>query len=248
MISAVVLTRNEERNIVDCLDSLSFCDEIVVIDDNSSDRTVEIAKRMNVKVLTHSLNDDFSKQRNFALENVKNDWVLFADADERVGKILAKEIEYVVAENKKDGFYIKRYDTIWGKTLKHGELSDLKLLRLGKASKGKWEGRIHEKWKVEGRISTLKNSLDHYPHQTIEAFLREINYYTDLRAKELYKKGATVKWYSILLYPKAKFFLNYFLKLGFLDGLEGLVFAVLMSFHSFLVRSKLWILNQRSLG
>lgn len=248
MISAVVLTRNEEKNIVDCLEDLSFCDEIIVVDDNSSDRTVEIAKRMSARVLIHGLDNDFSKQRNFALENVRNGWVLFVDADERVSRVLAKEIEYVTTEDKKDGFFIKRYDTIWGKTLRHGELSDLKLLRLGKVNKGRWEGNVHEKWLVNGRTSTLKNFLNHYPHQTIEAFLREINYYTDLKAKELHKNGVIVKWYSIFLYPKGKFLLNYFIKLGFLDGVEGFIFAVLMSFHSFLVRGKLWILNQKNLS
>ncbi len=247
MISAVVLTKNEEKNIVDCLESLSFCDEILVVDDNSSDRTCELAKRMNAKVLTHTLENNFSGQRNFALENVKNEWALFVDADERISKILAKEIDYAVAENKYDGFYMKRYDTMWGKTLKHGELLNLKLLRLGKLNKGRWEGKVHEKWIIEGKTATLKNFLNHYPHQNISSFLREINYYTDLKADELHKKGVVVKWYTILLYPKGKFLINYILKLGFLDGIEGFVFAIMMSFHSFLVRGKLWTLNQRRL-
>lgn len=246
MISAVVLTKNEERNLVDCLESLSFCDEVLVIDDNSTDRTVEIAKRMNTRVLVHDLNNNFSQQRNFALENVKNEWVLFVDADERISKVLAKEIDYVTTENKYDGFYLKRFDNIWGKTLKHGDIAGLLLLRLGKAKIGRWKGKVHEKWIISGRTSRLKNPLTHYPHQTIASFLKEINYYTDLRAEELFANGSRSKWYSVILYPKAKFFVNFFVKLGFLDGIEGFVFAIMMSFHSFLVRAKLWTLSQKS--
>src|SRR5260221_9799069 len=167
MISAVVLTKNEEKNIVDCLESLSFCDEILIVDDNSADRTVEISKGMNARVISHSLDNDFSKQRNFALDNVNNDWVLFVDADERVSKVLAREIDYVVAENRFDGFFVKRYDTIWGKLLKHGEIGDLRLLRLGKRDKGRWKGKVHEKWLIDGRTSGLRNFLYHFPHQSI---------------------------------------------------------------------------------
>ena len=247
MISAIVLTKNEEKNIVDCLESLSFCDEILIVDDNSTDRTAEISKGMNARVISHSLDNDFSKQRNFALDNANNDWVLFVDADERVSKVLAREIDYVVTENRFDGFFVKRYDTIWGKLLKHGEIGDLRLLRLGKRDKGRWKGEVHEKWLIDGRTSDLRNFLYHFPHQSIALFLKEINHYTTLRAEELRKGGVKVKWYSIILYPKLKFIKNYFLKLGFMDGMEGFIFAIMMSFHSFLVRGKLWILNQKQL-
>lgn len=245
MVTAIVLTKDEEKNIVDCLESLRFCDEILVIDDNSEDRTEEIAKSFNAKIIKHGLNNDFSKQRNFALENASNEWILFVDADERISEILAKEISIVTSSNKFDGYFIRRDDIIWGRRLKYGETGDMKFLRLAKKSFGQWEGKVHEEWKVEGKIGTLFNRIDHYPHQTIEEFLKEINYYTDLRAEELHLKGIKVKWYQILLYPKAKFLLNYFLRLGLLDGLPGFVFAIMMSFHSFLVRGKLWLLNQK---
>jgi len=245
MITVVVLVKNEEKNIVDCLESLSFCDEILVIDDFSSDRTVEIAKEMNGLVSSHKLDNDFSKQRNYALSLAKNDWILFIDADERVSEILKKEIVYKVSENKYDGFLIKREDSMWRKKIKHGEVGDTWLLRLGKKNAGKWEGSVHEKWVISDKVGKLTNHIEHYPHQSIEEFVKEVNYYTDLRAKELYSLGVKVKWYSILLYPKAKFLLNYFLKLGFMDGLPGFILAIMMSFHSFLVRGKLWVLNQK---
>jgi len=246
MVTVVVLTKNEEKNIVDCLESLSFCDEIIVVDDNSNDRTVEIAKKTGAIVIKHPLNNDFSSQRNFGLEKARNNWVLFIDADERVSDILAKEIRYKISENKYEGFYIKREDNIWRKKIKHGEAGNIWLLRLGKKGSGEWERSVHEEWKITGKTGKLISPIQHYPHQSIEVFLKEINYYTTLRALELNKSGVKVHWYDIILYPKLKFLKNFILNLGFLDGVHGLVFALMMSFHSFLVRGKLWLLNQKS--
>ena len=124
----------------------------------------------------------------------------------------------------------------------YGETGNIRLTRLVKKGSGKWIGKVHEIWTTKSKIGKLKNPLFHYPHQTIDKFLEEINFYTDLRSEELYEKKTHVYWWTITFYPKAKFILNYFLKRGFLDGLPGLVFAILMSFHSFLVRGKLWLL------
>ncbi len=247
MISAVVLTKNEEKNIEACLSSLSWCDEIVVIDDNSQDKTVLLAKKHGAKVYLHDMKGDFSRQRNYGLEKATSEWVLFIDADERVSAPLWYEImEYtnnpLVSYT---GYLIKRTDIMWGKELLHGEVGNIKLLRLAKKDAGMWEDPVHETWKVKGKVLTLEKSLLHYPHPTVAEFLQEINFYTDLRAKQLYKKGKKASWWSIILYPKAKFVLNYFFRGGFLDGLPGLVFALMMSLHSFLVRSKLWLLWQK---
>ncbi len=244
MISAVVLAKNEEDNIKDCLQSVSWCDEVIVIDDNSTDKTAEIAKKLGAKVYTHSLENNFSAQRNFGLEKAKGDWILFIDADERVSSALWYEIMAVTNDprNEFTGFYIVRKDTMWGKLLNYGETGNIKLLRLAKKDSGKWSGKVHEILKISGKTITLRNHLMHYPHQTIKEFLQEINYYTTLRAEELLGKKTKVYWWSIILYPKAKFFVNYFIKRGFLDGLHGFIFAFFMSFHSFLVRGKLWLL------
>lgn len=245
MVTAVVLTKNEEKNIVDCLEGLSFCDEVILIDDNSQDRTEEIARGFKAKVIKRSLNNDFSAQRNFGLEKARGKWVLFIDADERVSLELAKEITLATNSNKFDGYFIKRDDVIWGRRLKYGETGGMKFLRLAKKGQGVWAGKVHEEWKVDGKLNSLSNHLRHYPHQSVAEFLKEINYYTNIRAGELHARGVRIKWYEILLYPKGKFFLNYILRLGVLDGLPGFVFAVMMSFHSFLVRGKLWLLNQK---
>lgn len=247
MISAVVLTKNEEKNIEACLASLSWCDEIVVIDDHSHDNTVTLAKKHGAKVFSHDMKGDFSRQRNYGLEKATGEWVLFIDADERVSSALWYEImEYTNNPLVSyAGFFIKRTDIMWRKELLHGETGGTKLLRLAKKDAGIWEGPVHETWKVHGKTFLLEKPLLHYPHPTIAEFLQEINFYTDLRAKQLYKKKTKVYWWSIIVYPKAKFVLNYIFRGGCLDGLAGLVFALMMSFHSFLVRSKLWLLWQK---
>ena len=245
MLSVVILTKNEEKNIVDCIDSVSFCDEVIVIDDNSDDRTVELAKRAKTKVFTRALDNDFSTQRNFGLEKAEGEWVLFVDADERIAFELAIEIQDLLRLSKSlesNAFFIKRRDVMWGRELMYGETGNIKLLRLARKNVGQWKGKVHETWKINGQIGELQNSILHYPHPTIAQFLEEINFYTDLRAKELYEKGIKVHWWSIIGYPKVKFLINYFLKRGFRDGVPGLMFALMMSFHSFLVRGKLWSL------
>lgn len=247
MISAVVLAKNEEKQIKQCLESLSWCDEIIVIDDNSTDKTEEIAKKMGAKVYIHSLEGDFSQQRNFGLEKSKGDWVLFVDADEQISSALWYEIMQYVNEpiEAYSGFYLRRRDVMWGKKLLHGELGKIKLLRLAKKNVGKWEGKVHETWEITGKTLILQKELLHYPHQTIEEFLSEINFYTDIRSKELFNKKIKSSWWDILLFPLGKFIRGVLVEAGFLDGLEGLVFAFFMSFHSFLVRGKLWLLWQK---
>lgn len=247
MISAVVLVKNQQEQLIDCLGSLKWCDEIIVVDDDSSDRSAEVAKNMGAKVYTRSLQGNFSQQRNYALEKVKNDWVLFIDADERVSPELAEEIYQQTSQflTPVNGFFIPRVDYLWGRRLRFGETKSRKFLRLARKDKGEWIGQVHEQWKVIGNTATFKNPLDHYPHQTIREFLSEINFYSSLRAQELYSHKKSVSKFKILLYPVGKFVHNYFLKLGFLDGVPGLLVCSMMSFHSFLVRGKLWQLNQR---
>lgn len=247
MISAVVLTKNEEKNIKPCLASLSWCDEIIVIDDNSTDRTIEIVKKTKAKIFVRSLDNNFSQQRNYGLQKASGDWVLFVDADEKVPSALWYEIMQHTNNtfDSFSGYYLKRTDFIWGKKLEHGETGNVKFLRLAKKDAGLWVGAVHEVWKVSGNTSVLNNFLLHYPHAGVENFLTEINYYTDIRAKELFEGNTKVSALTIFLYPAGKFIMNYFIKLGILDLVPGLVFALMMSLHSFLTRGKLWMLYQK---
>ena len=247
-ITAVVLTHNEEKSIKKCLASLSWCGEVLVIDDMSEDDTVSLAEKAGSRIIKHKLNDDFASQRNFAIGEAQGDWVLFVDADEEVPLSLSYEILSYTSDpmNTYDGFYLKRQDVLWGKKLMHGETASVRLLRLAKKNAGTWNGPVHETWKITGKTRALRGELLHYPHQNTVSFLKEINWYTDMRAKELYMQKKHVKGLQIFLFPAGKFVTNYFLRLGVLDGIPGLIEAVMMSFHSFLVRGKLWQLWQNA--
>lgn len=240
-ITAVVLTKNEEGNISDCIDSLKFCDEIIVIDDNSTDKTTSIAEINGARVMKRALNDDFAKQRNFALRAAKRDWVLFIDADESVSKDSAKEIAKAIKYNKYDGFYLKRKDYMWEKAIAHGETGNIKLLRLGKKNVGKWTRSVHEKWNITHKTSELNNPIIHHPHKNLAEFIKHVDNYSSLHANENIKEGKTSSISKICLMPFAHFTKNYLLRMGFLDGIEGFIIAFLMSFHSFLSWSKMYV-------
>ncbi len=245
LISVVILTKNEGENIQRCLEALQWTDERIVIDDLSIDKTASIAKRCSAKVFVHALQDDFSEQRNYGLEKTKGEWVMFVDADEVVSAALRDEIlSNIKKEHILSGFSVKRTDILWGKELKHGEWGKQMLIRLGRKGAGRWVGAVHERWEISGQLGVFYNSLFHYPHYSVEEFIREVNYYTDLRARELFEQKKHVSAFDIILYPRLKFIYNYFLRFGFMDGMEGFLIAIIMSFHSFLVRAKLWLLWQ----
>ncbi len=245
-LSAIILTKNSQDTIVDCIESVSFCDEIIIIDDYSSDNTVDLIKSFNhpdIKFVKHHLENNFAKQRNFAISRSTSKWILFVDSDEAVSEELGKSIKRAIESDLYDGYLIRRVDFLWGRKLLHGETAGIALLRLAKKDRGHWAGKVHEEWKIQGKISEIKGQLLHCAHKSIFGFVAKINRYTTIRALELYMQGVKVSLFSVLLYPLAKFLVNYFIKRGFLDGDAGFIHACLMSFHSFLVRSKLFLLQ-----
>jgi len=242
-LSVVILAKNEVDNIRTCIESANFADEIVVVDDWSTDRTNEIAGKLGAVVYKRKLGSDFSAQRNFGLEKVNGEWVLFLDADERVSIPLKKEILQKVksSANKYSGFYLKRIDTIWNSELKYGEMGSIKLLRLGKSGFGNWKRSVHEVWDIKGRIGELNTPLLHYPHQNVSKYISSINKYSRLHSIANMKEGKESSILKIVIWPIGKFIHNYFIRLGFLDGLGGLVSAAMMSFSSFLTWSNIWL-------
>ncbi len=239
MISVVVLTRNEEKNVIECLKALKWCDEILVIDDYSDDRTVEIASKFGAKVFKHHLNNDFAQQHNFGLEKARGEWVLFIDADERVSPELRREIKTEVKKGKYYAFVFKRQDFFLKKPLKYGETSKVKLLRMAKKN-GYWKRAVHEVWKTKWRTKTLKNPILHYSHLSISQLVSQVNFHSSLHAKALKEERVEFTLFRLIFNPLGKFFQNYFCRLGFLDGVAGLIMALTMSFHSFLARGKLY--------
>ena len=217
-----------------------------MIDDISTDRTADISRKNGARVIERKLNNNFSLQRNAALTDAKGEWVLFVDADEQVPLSLSYEILSYISDpmSKYAGFYVRRKDVMWGKNITHGETASVRLLRLAKRNAGKWTGAVHERWVVTGRLGELRNELLHFPHQTVTEFLEEVNWYTDLRAAELHAQKTHTPFWQIVVFPVGKFIQNYLLKLGLLDGMPGLIIALMMSFHSFLVRGKVWQLQK----
>lgn len=246
MISAVVLAHNNERTIDRTLAGLDWCDEVIVVDDYSSDETVKVAESNGAQVVKRHLDNDFAAQRNFGLEQTKGGWVLFIDSDEIVTDALKKEIRTKIQTTDCNGFYVKRRDILFGSTLQHGETARVALLRLAKKETGRWVRPVHEIWNVSGKIDTLLQPLEHYPHPTMTEFIADINYYSTVNAELMHREGKRVSWLHIVSFPLGKFFQNYVVFMGFKDGMPGAIMAFMMSFHSFLTRGKLYALNQKN--
>ena len=241
-ISAVILTKNNQNTLERTLKSVSFAKEKLLIDDSSTDNTLNLAKKYEVRILNRKLNNNFSEQRNFAIKQTRENWVLFIDADEVLSEELIKEIKQI-SESNCNSFYIKRRDIFWGRVLKYGELRTAYrkgIIRLIKKNSGTWEGQVHERFVTTKATGRLKGFINHYSHNSIKEFIIDINNYSTMRARELQRKGVKTNIFQILLYPIVKFKMNYIIKLGFLDGVPGFIYSFMMSFHSFLVRAKLY--------
>jgi glycosyltransferase involved in cell wall biosynthesis len=249
-LSAVVITRNEEDNIEGCLASLSFVDEILVIDDYSTDNTIKLAKKYGARIIKRHLENDFAAQRNFALSKAEGKWVLFVDADEVVTRELANEITQCVNDPVLpfSGFLIKRIDEIWGRKILHGECGTIRLLRLIRKGSGKWIRPVHETYIAADKrekVYSLKNALMHYPHKTLTEFIADVDRMSTIHAEANEKEGKRSSIIKIIFWPPLKFIHNYFFKMGFRDGTQGFVIAAVMSFHSYLAWSKMYLLQKR---
>lgn len=239
-LSVVILTRNNAATIKEILTNVSFADEVILIDDHSTDDTASCAAAMGAVVYTRALDHDFAAQRNFGLSKASGDWVLFVDSDERVSAPLAREIREAVNHLDVSGMYVKRRDWMWGRALRHGETDSVRLLRLAKKGSGVWRRPVHEVWEVTGVVGTLSEPLDHFPHPNVAQFLQDIDQYSTINAMHYRSLGMKSSWWQIIAYPVGKFIWNYYLRRGFLDGMPGMIMAVMMSFHSYLTRAKLW--------
>jgi glycosyltransferase involved in cell wall biosynthesis len=245
MISAVILAYNDQDYIERAIESVSWCDEVIVVDDQSTDKTVARAKKHNATVMRRALDDNFAAQRNAGLSKAKGEWVLFLDSDEIVTSELQMEIKEAMTNASIQGYFLKRIDTMWGRELRYGETSDVRLLRLARKGSGVWERSVHEVWNIHGTTATLNAPLKHFPHPTTAEFLHEVNWYSTINAQLLFDSGVQVPGWHIVAYPVAKFIRNYIVHRGFSDGMPGLFIAVIMSFHSFLTRGKLYMLYHK---
>lgn len=223
-ICGLVICHNEEKNIEDCLRSISWCDEIVVIDSFSKDSTISKVRKFTDKVYQNEWKG-FAAQRKFALTKTSSEWILSLDADERCTPELESEIRAVLSTDKvpDDGFEIPRKSFFLDKWIKHGGWYPNYQLRLFRKNKADVTDRlVHESYSVNGKTARLKNDMLHYTVTSVSEFVNKINSYSDLSAREKYGKRK-IGFLHIFIIPRLAFFQQYILKGNFLDGIEGLM-------------------------
>ncbi len=240
-ISAVVVTYNEEKNITRCLNSLSFADEIIVVDSGSADKTTSLARKFTQKVFFKKF-EGFSSVKNFGISKAKNKWVLSVDADEVITPGLRKAVSEKVNGGDKDGYYIKRDTFFLGKIIRHCGWGRDYQLRLFKKTKGKFDGAVvHEGVKVAGKTGRIEAPMLHYSYPDTEIYFIKMNRYTTLQAKQGRRKFLLPR---MILAPAARFIKMYFLKLGFLDGKKGFILCCYSAVSDFVKYSKM-MMNKR---
>jgi glycosyltransferase involved in cell wall biosynthesis len=246
-ISVTIITRNEEERIQDCLESVAWARDIVIVDAESTDRTVEIAQKFTARVFVRPW-AGFAAQKNFALAQTTQPWVLSLDADERVTPQLRQQIEDILAaDGPLDGYYLPRKNLFQGRWIRHGTWYPDYQLRLFRRSLGTFRSvSVHESVQVKGRLEYLQAPLLHFSYQGIEDFVRRSNLYSTLAAQDLVRRGKRISWLQLCLAPLGRFCSMYFLHRGFLDGSDGLLLAVLYSYYVFLRSAKAWEMGYRN--
>jgi glycosyltransferase involved in cell wall biosynthesis len=243
-LTVTVITRNEAANIAAALASVSWADEIIVVDSQSTDDTVSIARRLATRVEVRDW-PGYSAQKNFAADLASHDWILSLDADERVTPALAGEIRQLLASSPAVGGYrIPRVAWYLGRWIRSTDWYPDYQLRLYNRRAGRWNGRrVHESVELAGAVGQLRNELEHHPYRDISHHLQTIDRYTTLAAQEQRAAGRRVRPWQTLFYPRFAFLRNYILKGGFRDGSTGLVVSLLNSYYVFLKLAKLWELD-----
>ncbi len=252
-LSVLIIAGNEEKNIKDCLESVKWADEIVLIDSESKDNTVEIAKQYTDKIFAKKW-EGFAAQRKFGLDKVSHDWVLSIDADERVTEELRNEItelinilpsvvqkdENINLKPKFDSYLIPRKNYFLGKHITTCNWYPDYQLRFFRKDKAAVTNRkVHEGYFVEGRRGKLKGELIHLTHQSIAGTINKINYYSTLEAEEKVNKKK-VSALGIVLHPAAAFFNHFIVRKGFKDGVHGLMISIIHAMTNMLTYMKIW--------
>lgn len=244
-VSAIVIARNEAEMISNCLDTLTWCDEVVVIDNQSIDHTAEIAERWGARILKGS--GDFATLRNLGLQKCKADWLLYIDADERVIPTLAKEIRTVIVDTTHNAFRLSRSNVLYGHLLTHGGWQNDKVVRLfRRESLVKWEGEVHEHAVSEGTTGELKTQLLHLTHRSIVDGLHKSSQWTPVEAKLLYEAGIPkVKATTIIRKGVMEVWRRIVKQKGYQDGVVGWVEALVQGINRMLVYMQVWELQQK---
>lgn len=246
MLSVVIITYNEEKNIGRCLESVrEVADDVVVVDSFSTDKTKEICESFNVNFIQKDW-EGYSETKNFANQQAKFDWIFSIDADESLSNELKESILEIKRQRYGDFFEISRLTNYCGSWIKHcGWYPDIKLRFFNRTST-QWQGIIHETLipSENKKAFRLQGDLLHYSYYTIEDHIRQINKFTDIAALSLFQSGKKAKLLKLIYSPVVKFARDYFFKLGMLDGYAGLQISVLSSYATFLKYAKLRELNR----
>ena len=250
-ISVCIVTYNEEDNIRECLESVSWADEILVVDSLSNDRTVDICREYTDRIIQRKWNG-YIDQKSFTLKHASGEWVLFIDADERLSPGLIEEIKKEISKEniEYDGFYLARHIYYLGRWINHGEWYPEYRLRLFRRTKGRIGGiEPHDRVELISpagtRVKYLREDMWHFTYKTISDQIRTINKFSSISAEEMHKRDKKFYISQILLHPPARFITGYILRGGFRDGIPGFIIAVTCSFHVFLKYCKLWELKNR---
>lgn len=244
-LSVVVITRDAARQLDLCLDSVSFADEILLVDSGSSDNTKEIASRHGARVI-HQDWLGFGPQKNFAVEAAHHNWILSIDADERVSPELRDAIQRELLAPQYRTYHMARRNRFMGRWLRHGEGYPDWSLRLFHRAHARWsDDVVHEKVLTDAPTGVLSGDLLHESQHTVADYLTKQNAYTTLQAQNLYRSGKRATPLRLVASPLLRFVKFYVLRLGFLDGLPGLVHISIGCFNSFMKYSKLAELARR---
>jgi glycosyltransferase involved in cell wall biosynthesis len=243
-ISVVISVFNGEKVLDECLRSVSWAYEIIVVDNSSTDKTSEIAKKYTDKIFTKPNNLMLNVNKNFGFTKASGDWILSLDADEQITPELAGEIKSEIRNTKSEtnGYWMPRKNIIFGKWMEHtGWYPDYQL-RLFRKGKGKFpEEHVHEVVKIAGKIEHLKNHITHNNYESISQFLNKLaTVYGPNEAEQLIKKGYVFDWRDAIRFPVKEFLSRFFAREGYRDGFHGLMLSLLMSFYHFIVFSYIW--------
>lgn len=240
-ISVVIITLNEERNIKRCIDSVyDIADEIIVVDSNSTDKTEEVCLKFDKLTFVKKAWQGFSKTKNHAMELCKNNLILSIDADEALSPELKNSIKKINNINKQVVYKVNRLTNYCGSWIKHSGWYPDSKIRIFNKQTAEWDGEIHEelKFNIKPEIKLLKGDLLHYSYYTISEHILRSNKYSDISAQNNFNNNKNINIIKVLTAPLFKFFRNYVLKLGFLDGYKGFVICIITAHETFLKYAK----------
>ena len=244
-LTVTVITHNEAPHLGAALESVSWADEIIVIDSHSTDDTVTTARRYtsNVEIRDWA---GYGTQKNYAQHRASHDWILSIDADERVTPELTREIQSLLREGPRaQGYRISRVSYYLGKWIRSTDWYPDYHVRLYDRRTARWsEHRVHESIECRGRVDTLRGELLHYPYRDISEHLTKIDRYTTLVAEQWAAEGRRTSALSALVYPRLAFLRNFVLRRGFRDGHTGLLVSMLNSYYVFLKYAKLYEMSR----